>query len=61
MEKIQTKLLKTGIGVHKWCRSSPILNALKVHKIETTVYAMFRLPGQVVLYVCYEHTQLRST
>ena len=37
MEKIQTKLLKTGIGVHKLCRSSPILNAMKVHKIETTL------------------------
>ena len=37
MEKIQTKLLKTGIGVHKWCRSSPNLNALKMHKIKTTL------------------------
>ena len=28
MEMLQEKLLKAGIGVHKWSRSSPILKAL---------------------------------
>ena len=30
-------LLKAGIGVHKWSRSSPILKALNIKKIETTI------------------------
>ncbi len=25
------------MGIHKYCRNTPILNALKVHKIETTL------------------------
>ena len=37
METLQAKLLKAGIGVHKWSRSSPILKALNIKKIETTI------------------------
>lgn len=37
MEKLQSRLLETGIGLHKFCRSSPILKALYVNKIETTI------------------------
>ena len=36
METLQAKLLKAGIGVHKWSRSSPVLKALNIKKIETT-------------------------
>ena len=35
METLQAKLLKAGIGVHKWSRSSPVLKALNIKKIET--------------------------
>ena len=34
MEKLQAKLLKAGIDVHKWSRSSPVLKALDIKKIE---------------------------
>ena len=37
MEKLQTKLLKANVGLHKYCKSTPVLKALNVHKIETTV------------------------
>ena len=37
METLQAKLLKAGIGVHKWSRSSPVLKALNNKKIETTI------------------------
>ena len=37
METCQAKLLKAGIGVHKWSRTSPILKALNIKKIETTI------------------------
>ena len=37
MEKLQTRLLKTGVGLHKYCRSSPVIKALNVKKIETTM------------------------
>ena len=37
METLQAKLLKAGIGVHKWSRSSPVLKALNIKKIETTI------------------------
>ena len=37
MEMLQAKLLKAGIGVHKWSRSSPVLKALNIKKIETTI------------------------
>ena len=37
MEKLQTRLLKTGVGLHKYCRSSPVIKALNVNKIETTM------------------------
>ena len=32
MEKIQGKLLKTSIGVHYFCKSTPILKALNISK-----------------------------
>ena len=35
METLQAKLLKAGIGVHKWSRNSPVLKALNIKKIET--------------------------
>ncbi len=37
METLQAKLLKAGIGVHKWSRSSPVLKSLDIKKIETTI------------------------
>ena len=37
MEKIQSRLLKAGIGIHKFCRSSPILKALNVSKIDNVI------------------------
>ena len=37
MEKTQSRLLKTGFGLHKFCKSSPLLKALNVHKIESNV------------------------
>jgi hypothetical protein len=37
LEKIQAKLLKSAIGLHTFCRHIPILNALKIHKIETSL------------------------
>ena len=36
-ENIQAKLLKTSIGVHKFCKSSPILQALDICKIESII------------------------
>ena len=37
LEKVQSKLVKVSLGLHKFCRSSPLLSALGVDKIETTV------------------------
>ena len=37
METLQAKLLKAGIGVHNWSRSSPVLKALNIKTIETTI------------------------
>ena len=37
METLQAKLLKARIGLHKLSRSSPILKALNIKKIETTI------------------------
>jgi len=37
MERLQTKLLKAIAGLHKYCKSTPVLKALNVNKIETTV------------------------
>ena len=37
LETIQTKLLKVALGIYTFCRNSPILNAMKVHKLETTL------------------------
>ena len=37
METLQAKLLKAGIGLHKWSRSSPVLKALNIKKIETNI------------------------
>ena len=37
MEKLKTRLLKTGVGLHKYCRSSPVIKAVNVNKIETTM------------------------
>ena len=37
MERLQTKLLKAGLGLHKFCRSSPIMSALNIKKIESTI------------------------
>ena len=37
MEKLQAKLLKTSICVHKFCKSSPILQALNICKIESII------------------------
>ncbi len=37
METLQTKLLKASVGLHKYCKSTPVLKAMNVSKIETTV------------------------
>ena len=37
MEKIQAKLLKASIGVHKFCKSSSILQAFNICKIESII------------------------
>jgi len=37
MEKLQTKLLKASAGLHKYCKSTPVLKALNVSRLETTV------------------------
>ena len=36
-EKLQAKLLKTSIGVYKFCKSSPILQTLNICKIESII------------------------
>ena len=38
MDKLQAKLLKTSIGVHKFCKSSVILQALNICKIEAIIH-----------------------
>ena len=37
MGTLQAKLPKAGIGVHKWSRNYPVLKALNIKKIETTI------------------------
>ena len=37
LEKTQAKLLKTSLGLHKFCKNTPVLNAIKVNKIETSL------------------------
>ena len=37
MEKLQTRLLKTAVGLHKYCTISPVIKALNVKKSETTM------------------------
>ena len=37
MENLQTKLPKPSAGLHKYWKSTPVLKALNVNKIETTV------------------------
>ena len=37
MEKLQSRLLKSGFNLHKCCKSSPLLNALNVKKVENTM------------------------
>ena len=37
MEKLQNKLLETSIGVPKFCKSCPILQALNICKIESII------------------------
>ena len=37
MERLQTKLLKANVGLHRYCKGAPVLKALNVNKIETTV------------------------
>ena len=37
MENIQSRLLKAGIGIYKFYRSSPILKALTVSKIDNVI------------------------
>ena len=61
MEKIQSRLLKAGIGIHKFCRSSPILKALNVskndHVIETSslklISAIFSNSPRAKTFYCY--------
>ena len=37
METLQARPLKAGIDIHKWSQSSPVLKALNIKKIETTI------------------------
>ena len=37
LDKIQSKLLKSVLGLKSYCRTTPVLNALKMNKISTTV------------------------
>ena len=37
MEKLQSRLLKAGIGIHKFCRSLPILKAPNVSKNDNVI------------------------
>ena len=37
MEKTQSRLLKVGFGLNKFCKSTPILNAVNVLKIESSL------------------------
>ena len=32
MERLQTKLPKASVGLHKYCKSTPVLKALNVNK-----------------------------
>ena len=41
IEKSQGELLKTSIGVHKLCKSYPILQALNISKIESIIDRIF--------------------
>ena len=34
---MQTKLIKSAVGVHTICRNTPLLNALGIRKIETSL------------------------
>ena len=61
MEKIQSRLLKAGIGIHKFCRSSPILKALNVSKIDNIIEtsslklisAIFSNSSRAKTFYCY--------
>ena len=61
MEKIQSRLLKAGIGIHKFCRSLPILKALNVSKIDNVVEtsslklisAIFSNSSRAKTFYCY--------
>ena len=37
MEKCQSMVLKSGLGLHKYCKSTPLLKAVNVHRIKTTL------------------------
>ena len=37
IESAQAKLLKSALGLHKFCRSTPLLDALKIQKIEKSL------------------------
>ena len=61
MEKIQSRLLKAGIGIHIFCRSSPILKALNVSKIDNVIEtsslklisAIFSNSSRAKTFYCY--------
>ena len=61
MEEIQSRLLKAGIGIHKFCRSSPILKALNVSKIDNVIEtsslklisAIFSNSSRAKTFYCY--------
>ena len=66
MELLQAKLLKEIIGVHKWSRNSPVLKALNIKKIETTIdissciwggqfYAMAIVPDRFTYFFMNTH------
>ena len=61
IEKIQSRLLKAGMGIHKFCRSSPILKALNVSKIDNVIEtsslkvisAIFSNSSRAKIFYCY--------
>ena len=61
MEKIQSWLLKAGMRIHKFCRSSPILNGLNVSKIDNVIEtsslklisAIFSNSSRAKTFYCY--------
>ena len=50
LEKTRVKLLKVSAGLHKFCRSTPVLHGMKVHNIDL-VRSAFRCKSRARSYL----------